>query len=46
MDSNNGIDASSVFASVVQAPIIEAAALSEKYDSDEFPRKVNLTLGG
>lgn len=35
----------SVFSSVVQAPIIEAAALSEQCNNDDFPQKVNLTLG-
>ncbi|KAH9287243.1 Aspartate aminotransferase, cytoplasmic [Echinococcus granulosus] len=35
----------SVFGSVVRALPIEAAALSEQCNSDEFPEKVNLTLG-
>lgn len=36
----------SVFNEVSQAPIIEAAALSEQCAHDTFPKKVNLTLGG
>lgn len=36
----------SVFSSVEEAPIIEAAALFDKCKSDPFPHKVNLTLGG
>ncbi|VDD76023.1 unnamed protein product [Mesocestoides corti] len=36
---------SSVFANVLQAPVVEAAALSEQCINDNFPGKVNLTLG-
>ncbi|VDK47730.1 unnamed protein product [Taenia asiatica] len=35
----------SAFTSVAQAPPIVAAALSEQCNNDEFPEKVNLTLG-
>ena len=46
MITSNTAGPSSVFASVVQAPVIEAAALSEECSNDDFPKKVNLTLGG
>lgn len=40
------MQSASVFLNVVKAPVIEAAALSEQCNNDDFPLKVDLTLGG